>query len=56
MGTRAHLLCVTAACRERTSNANAGIGQQIAVGDINSDGILDVCVASKLGVYVYLGH
>ncbi len=33
-----------------------GIGRQIAVGHINTDGIPDICVATKLGLNVYLGH
>jgi len=39
-----------------TSNTKVGVGRQIAVGHINLDGIMDVCVASKLGVYVFLGQ
>jgi hypothetical protein len=39
-----------------TSNAKAGVGRQIAVGHINTDGIMDVCVSSKLGLFVYLGQ
>jgi hypothetical protein len=39
-----------------TSNAKVGVGRQIAVGHINTDGIMDVCVASKLGVYAFLGQ
>jgi hypothetical protein len=34
----------------------AGVGHQIAVGHANLDGIPDVCVASKLGTYVFLGQ
>jgi hypothetical protein len=33
-----------------------GVGRQIAVGHVNTDGIPDICVASKLGLIVYLGH
>jgi len=39
-----------------TSNAKVGVGRQIAVGHVNTDGIMDVCIASKLGVYVFLGQ
>jgi hypothetical protein len=39
-----------------TSDAKVGVGRQIAVGHINTDGIMDVCIASKLGVYVFLGQ
>jgi hypothetical protein len=38
------------------SNAKVGIGRQIAVGHINTDGVMDICIASKLGVYVFLGQ
>ena len=34
----------------------AGVGRQIAVGHANLDGIMDFCVASKLGLYVFLGQ
>jgi hypothetical protein len=36
----------------------SGVGRQIAVGHINAheDGIMDICVASKLGLYVFLGN
>lgn len=33
-----------------------GIGRQLAVGHLNRDGIMDLCVASKLGLYVFLGQ
>jgi hypothetical protein len=32
-----------------------GVGRQIAVGHINMDGIPDICVSDKLGLYVFLG-
>ena len=32
-----------------------GVGRQIAVGHINLDGIPDICVSSKLGLYVFYG-
>jgi hypothetical protein len=36
----------------------SGIGRQIAIGQINpqTDGIMDICIASKLGLYVYFGQ
>jgi hypothetical protein len=34
----------------------AGVGRQIAVGHANTDGIMDICVASKLGLFVFLGQ
>jgi hypothetical protein len=37
-------------------DGEVGIGQQIAVGHLNLDGTLDLCIASKLGLYVFLGH
>ena len=39
-----------------TSDEKVGVGRQIAVGHIDRDGIMDVCIASKLGVYVFLGQ
>jgi hypothetical protein len=38
------------------ANMKAGVGRQIAVGHVNTDGIMDVCVSSKLGLYVYFGQ
>jgi hypothetical protein len=32
-----------------------GVGRQIAVGHVDTDGILDVCIASKVGLAVFLG-
>jgi hypothetical protein len=36
----------------------SGVGRQIAVGQINpqTDGIMDLCIASKLGLFVYFGQ
>jgi hypothetical protein len=34
----------------------AGVGMQLAVGHANIDGIMDVCVATKLGLCVFLGR
>lgn len=33
-----------------------GVGRQLAVGHANTDGIMDICVATKLGLYVFLGQ
>ncbi|HVJ21977.1 MAG TPA: VCBS repeat-containing protein, partial [Polyangiaceae bacterium] len=33
-----------------------GVGRQIAVGHLNTDGIMDFCVATKLGLYAFLGQ
>jgi hypothetical protein len=33
-----------------------GVGRQLAVGHINTDGKMDICIASKLGLYVFLGQ
>lgn len=32
-----------------------GVGRQLAVGHVNTDGIPDICVATKLGLAVFLG-
>ena len=32
-----------------------GVGRQISVGHANTDGIMDICVGTKLGLYVFLG-
>jgi hypothetical protein len=39
-------------------SGGSGVGRQIAIGQINpqTDGIMDICVASKLGLFVYLGQ
>jgi hypothetical protein len=34
----------------------SGVGRQFAVGHLNGDSIMDICVSSKLGLYVYLGQ
>ncbi len=34
----------------------AGVGSQIGIGHANLDGILDICVATKVGIYVFLGQ
>jgi hypothetical protein len=33
----------------------AGVGRQFSVGHINTDGIMDICVATKVGLFVFLG-
>jgi hypothetical protein len=33
-----------------------GVGRQFSVGHANTDGIMDICVGSKLGLYVFLGQ
>jgi len=33
----------------------SGVGRQFAVGHANTDGIMDICVGSKVGLYVFLG-
>ena len=32
------------------------VTRQIAIGHANTDGILDICVASKVGLAVFLGQ
>jgi hypothetical protein len=39
-----------------TPEAGMGIGRQIAIGHANTDGILDICVATKVGLAVFLGE
>jgi len=39
----------------RLIDEQVGIGSQIAARHINTDGILDLCIASKLGLYVFFG-
>ncbi len=41
-----------------TWTGGSGVGRQVAIGQINpqTDGIMDICIASKLGLYVYLGQ
>jgi hypothetical protein len=33
-----------------------GVGRQITVGHVNTDGIPDICASTKLGLYVFLGQ
>jgi len=39
-----------------TTDGGMGVGRQIAIGHVNTDGILDMCVASKVGLAVFLGQ
>jgi hypothetical protein len=32
-----------------------GVGRQIAIGHVNTDGIMDICVSTKVGLAVFLG-
>jgi hypothetical protein len=41
---------------EGTTDAGMGVGRQIAIGHVNTDGIMDICVATKLGLAVFLGQ
>jgi hypothetical protein len=40
----------------RLVDAQTGVGRQLSVGHANTDGIPDICIASKLGLFVYLGQ
>jgi hypothetical protein len=33
-----------------------GVGRQFSVGHVNMDGIMDICVATKVGLAVFLGQ
>jgi hypothetical protein len=39
-----------------TTDAGMGVGRQFSIGHVNTDGIMDICVASKLGLAVFLGQ
>jgi hypothetical protein len=39
-----------------TPAAGMGVGRQFAVGHVNTDGIVDLCVATKVGLAVFLGQ
>jgi hypothetical protein len=41
---------------EGSTDAGMGVGRQIAIGHVNTDGIMDICVATKLGLAVFLGQ
>jgi hypothetical protein len=36
-------------------NGGVGVGRQVTVGHVNTDGIIDICVSTKLGLYVFYG-
>ncbi|HTA19137.1 MAG TPA: VCBS repeat-containing protein, partial [Polyangia bacterium] len=40
------------------TDGGSGTGAQVAIGQINpqTDGIMDICIASKLGLFVYFGQ
>jgi FG-GAP-like repeat len=38
-----------------TPSGGMGVGRQIAIGHVNTDGIMDICVATKVGLAVFLG-
>jgi hypothetical protein len=42
--------------KEGTTDAGMGVGRQFAVGHVNTDGIMDICVSTKLGLAVFLGQ
>jgi hypothetical protein len=39
-----------------TPAGGVGVGRQLAVGHVNTDGIMDICIASKVGMAVFLGQ
>ena len=41
---------------EGTTDAGMGVGRQISIGHANTDGIIDICVSTKLGLAVFLGQ
>jgi hypothetical protein len=41
---------------EGSPEAGMGVGHQLAVGHVNTDGILDICVSTKVGLAVFLGQ
>jgi len=45
----------TAAVGATGLNGGVGVGRQLAIGQINTDGIPDICISSKLGLYVFYG-
>jgi hypothetical protein len=42
--------------KEGTTDAGMGVGRQFSVGHVNTDGIMDICVSTKLGLAVFLGQ
>ena len=39
-----------------TPEGGMGVAHQLAVGHVNTDGILDICVGTKVGLAVFLGQ
>jgi hypothetical protein len=39
-----------------TPAGGMGVGRQLAIGHVNTDGIMDICVATKVGLAVFLGQ
>jgi hypothetical protein len=39
-----------------TPPGGMGVGRQLSVGHVNTDGIMDICIASKVGLAVFLGQ
>ena len=46
----------SAAAAEGTPEAGMGVGRQLAVGHVNGDGIMDICVGTKVGLAVFIGQ
>jgi hypothetical protein len=38
-----------------TPEGGMGVGRQVTIGHVNTDGIMDICVATKVGLAVFLG-
>ena len=34
----------------------SGVGRQVTIGHLNKDGIMDICVGSKLGLFAFIGQ
>jgi hypothetical protein len=41
---------------EGSADAGMGVGRQLAVGHVNNDGIMDICVGTKVGLAVFIGQ
>ena len=39
-----------------TTDAGMGVGRHFSVGHVNTDGIMDICVGTKVGLAVFLGQ
>jgi hypothetical protein len=39
-----------------TPEAGMGVGRQLAVGYVNKDQIMDICVGTKVGLAVFYGQ